>query len=351
MVNEIMCKVFEWLIFLGLFVLSIFLTWEVFLNYKSKDSSFKISEEKIEKLPTIVVCFMGTKNTYRLGQEFDVTAYTSYNDYSKDFRNGLVFGEHDIDGHTLSIKNVDTTYDGKCLNLSTTTQNLSKDWRMYFAFKYNNVSLSEKEIPRLNIYLSSAENSYGLTLSVWQNGEVLRTTLDDKTTYQHIIIREERYQYLKQKSNCTSEPYYRCFAKKFLQSNSFVHCNAKCSTNKLDTSENALPICEKGSEEESCIRPITLDLSVHLRKNDICPLKKCIIEEYSGTVSYEEFSDSISYKKGFGYNFKPPEIVSVHEEYLIYDFVGMLSAAGGMLGLFVGFSFAGESQISNLSRM
>ena len=34
-----------------------------------------------------------------------------------------------------------------------------------------------------------------------------------------------------------------------------------------------------------------------------------------------------------------PKTVSVNEEYLIYDFVAMISAVGGTMGLCIGFSF------------
>ena len=37
--------------------------------------------------------------------------------------------------------------------------------------------------------------------------------------------------------------------------------------------------------------------------------------------------------------YKPPAMVTLHEEYLIIDFYGMVGVVGGTLGLFVGFSF------------
>ena len=46
-------------------------------------------------------------------------------------------------------------------------------------------------------------------------------------------------------------------------------------------------------------------------------------------------------------------MVKVEEEYLIQDFVGMLSSIGGTLGMFVGFSFVGLSSfvLDHLQRM
>ena len=39
------------------------------------------------------------------------------------------------------------------------------------------------------------------------------------------------------------------------------------------------------------------------------------------------------------YQFVRPEYVEVHEEYVIYDAIGMIGSVGGTLGMFIGFSF------------
>ena len=37
----------------------------------------------------------------------------------------------------------------------------------------------------------------------------------------------------------------------------------------------------------------------------------------------------------------PPEQITVHEEYIVYDTLGIIGSVGGTLGLFIGFSFSG----------
>ena len=32
-------------------------------------------------------------------------------------------------------------------------------------------------------------------------------------------------------------------------------------------------------------------------------------------------------------------VVTIYEEYLIYDFIGMVASVGGTIGMFIGFSF------------
>ena len=48
----------------------------------------------------------------------------------------------------------------------------------------------------------------------------------------------------------------------------------------------------------------------------------------------------------FAYSIAPPKTVVVHQEYLIYDTIGLIGSVGGTLGMFIGFSFSGTiSQI------
>ena len=41
----------------------------------------------------------------------------------------------------------------------------------------------------------------------------------------------------------------------------------------------------------------------------------------------------------FSYSIKAPATMRVNEEYLIYDFEGLVGSVGGTLGMFIGFSF------------
>ena len=69
------------------------------------------------------------------------------------------------------------------------------------------------------------------------------------------------------------------------------------------------------------------------------------IESYSGPCTKLEYQVSSlieslgqSNEAKFSWSFDPSK-VTVHEEYLIYDFVAMISAIGGTLGLCIRFSF------------
>ena len=75
----------------------------------------------------------------------------------------------------------------------------------------------------------------------------------------------------------------------------------------------------------------------------VCP-KSCSVLEYTGFVDYIG-SNGIVYNPkpnetyfSLTIRYKPPAMVTLHEEYLIIDFYGMVGVVGGTLGLFVGFS-------------
>ena len=55
----------------------------------------------------------------------------------------------------------------------------------------------------------------------------------------------------------------------------------------------------------------------------------------------ETISDDPSYSRTMLYYNHAPRTKTNYEEFIIYDFVGMLGSFGGTLGLFVGFSFVG----------
>ena len=60
-----------------------------------------------------------------------------------------------------------------------------------------------------------------------------------------------------------------------------------------------------------------------------------------GTIDVEKENKSQpSYKKLFYYTIAAPGRMKVSEEYLIYDFIGVVASIGGTLGLFIGFSFS-----------
>ena len=77
-------------------------------------------------------------------------------------------------------------------------------------------------------------------------------------------------------------------------------------------------------------------------KNEIGYQRPCRILEYDGG-KLVEYSNEASIDTWFSiiYQFSPPMMKTVYEEYLIFDIVGMIGSVGGTLGMCIGFSFNG----------
>ena len=61
---------------------AVFLTYEIFLQFQSKDSSFKKSQVPISTLPSISICFdPKNKNLLEYGKDFNISKYNNNNDY------------------------------------------------------------------------------------------------------------------------------------------------------------------------------------------------------------------------------------------------------------------------------
>ena len=88
-----------------------------------------------------------------------------------------------------------------------------------------------------------------------------------------------------------------------------------------------------------CSIEIAKSVFANITETNVC-LKPCSILQYSGIVKYKERLD-VAHSVQFKYRFANPQSVKVHEEYLIYDMIGLIGSVGGTLGMFIGFSFTG----------
>ena len=66
--------------------------------------------------------------------------------------------------------------------------------------------------------------------------------------------------------------------------------------------------------------------------------KPCSISQYSGRIDFWDYKNLNDSSFKVSLRFAPPVKSTVYEEYLIYNFFGMVGSVGGTLGIFIGFS-------------
>ena len=74
-------------------------------------------------------------------------------------------------------------------------------------------------------------------------------------------------------------------------------------------------------------------------------LKPCTRVDYKTIKSTQKLPELYGNMAFFSLAYPEPPVIKVHEEYLLYDMVAMISAIGGTMGLCIGISFYNISGI------
>ena len=332
----------EWLIYLNLTLVSLFLTWEVFMKYKSLDSNFKKREANITSYPTTIICFSPLIDDMVYGQNFTILKYPDQSSVQtlNDDQVTLSIGENEK--HSTNLRVILTTYNGYCYKIISTEKANARSYH-YFGIKFFE-DIPEQKLPIVMVYFTTEANSYGILRSYWVDGEASILRLGTNHKLVEFGLKEERQIFLKEKSNCRDQPFYHCYGSALLKYG-FKNCTIKCLSHSLPeeivTSNNTLPVCQLQSPEMKCAKKVAKNIRKKVLNSNQCPSKPCQSISYVGEAGTEEISNERLYKRNFAYFFSPPKTVAISEEYLIYDFVGMLGSIGGTLGMFIGFSFFG----------
>ena len=336
--------VMEWTIFLSLTAIAIGITWEVFLKYDSLDSTFKRKEIPITQIPTFSMCLDPPHGNFSYEKDFHIERYFSYQDYLNHNGKKLALTNEFFRNVAVSVTEITTVYKGKCyiMHSAKVDEVLGPQGYGVIAIKFNE-SIPIEDLPVLEFYLTSEINSYGILRSAWLDGDAVYFRVSPKQVYMDIGIREKRYKFLKNKVECRQEPFYRCYGKALLNAD-FSECNETCLPHSMPQSwmnESIIPLCETDTKAMNCSKNLAYNLKTKIMETDQCNDRTCSTIEYSGKVVSAEVSEKHQHITVVSYFFLPPGSVIVFEEYLIYDFVGMLGSVGGTLGMCIGFSFVG----------
>ena len=141
---------------------------------------------------------------------------------------------------------------------------------------------------------------------------------------------------------CSLLSYYECLVTQILHENKTGNYYFDClpesikSIRSNDLSE--IDTCDCSQEKD--IWDYLWEI-YEVLDDEKCP-KLCTTQEYFGKIDY---TDEKSVSKTdpntliLYLRYSRPRTVSLSEEYLIYDSIGMVGSVGGTLGMFIGFSF------------
>ena len=144
---------------------------------------------------------------------------------------------------------------------------------------------------------------------------------------------------MEKESKCGLQSFFECYANLILNSE-FKNRTIKCLPESLwrlgsigNVDLSIIPLCQNEEEGKDSWDHLFYDLFI----GNECP-ESCISREYEGKINYESPNDDTHHFE-MRIQFARPFRMTSFEEYLLYDFGGMIGTVGGTLGLFIGFSF------------
>ena len=235
-----------------------------------------------------------------------------------------------------------------------------------FSFEFT-VSFPKDSVPSLRLLtLASEENSYGLTQKEWFDGELDVLRWNNTRGQEGVMFKIAdviEYQYLK--STCSQESYYQCLADRFVNfppekallrsSVNYQHdtlwnrfCgNRTCSPVSLPFRENKLSICKSPNEKlcyQEPLEKMMLDQNKHCKPS--CRIKEFKVVRGPRMPNPGGSKVIISFELPAATRRQLTKIPqkTVLKEYHVITGVAFLGNVGGMLGIFVSFSWLGMSE-------
>ena len=176
--KENLTIILKCIIFLVLFVISVFFMKEVWYQFRSKDTGMKQTEKPIFDFPTITICTSHNTENYIYGEDFNI----SYSDVILTFPPEA--DEHDLhsirdkDGLIIDYQQVRTVVQRDlCFRLMK-----SNSRRINFEFHsvklHFHSSKSIDELPKVKLFFTSEMNSEGIIFQEFWDGFALKKIFD-----------------------------------------------------------------------------------------------------------------------------------------------------------------------------
>ena len=298
-----------------------------FTKYKSMDTNLALTFQEVRERPTIIICFDPVHDDFIYGQDFDISIPNSKHELDS---NKIQLGLNPAVGVKMTV--IISAYFGKCYKISPLEMIKETSSTTYIAIKFDE---KMKNLPVGQIYFTSEANSMGIARTYWNEGVVFSVEVKPNVG-QEIRLVEYEYNYLSKKSGCNeSQSWYDCYAE-FAENLNFEECSAKCLSHSIRDGKQKLDYCRPNTTDWLCSNKLLRSLRKSLIKDKICP-RSCHIREYEGTAKdYSALNRPNTIV--FSYYFSPPYVAFIYQEYVLFDFLGLISAVGGTLGIFIGLS-------------
>ena len=284
------------------------------------------------------------------GTEFNITYQTYKSDgFSAEDKIILKIGKNLLaeSKAIVSLTKIYTRWNSICYKINTTRKaNLRKT-----DIKLKAVGI--KYLYSTSFFFTSEENSYGVTSEYSTQFGVTNTQFEDgKIFATQLFGGEWKEMYLSVakhiKLACRKESFFEYVASELSESN-FQNCNDTCLRTSLPNERYQIcPYYEDWYEnlmkenltemEEDCNWGIVRDLMKDTTM-DNDRQKTCTTTDYYGKIMTEKANEEYN-ELGIQYSFAFPLRAKMYQEYFITDMNELVGSAGGMLGLFIGFSFS-----------
>ena len=332
-------QVLEYTILIGLTIASLLLSWEAIVKYESKDTNLKVRQEEVKSYPTITLCLKPVHDELVYGQDFNFNIYKHPQEFREDVEHTLnILQEGENNQFNLRVTKIVTAFNGKCFKISPMKNEIEISDVMVLSVKFDK-PIQNFLSQSVEIFVTSEANAFGIFRAYWFEGELFKAEAFPKEV-KLFGFTEYETNYLEGTNGCSSnQSWYDCYTS-MAENLKFEDCPSKCLAHSIRRGNEKLAYCKPKSLEWECSNRHLKNVRISIISNKTCP-RLCKIIQYTGTemetISKYQHPNTIA----FGYYYMPPYVTYVYDEFHIFDFLGLLSSVGGLLGVFIGFSILG----------
>ena len=310
-------------------------------KYVSGKTGFAESEEPLSELPTIGVYCYEMQNTEKVrcsnyGENFNIS-YSVRNAYTHQIPVNLTFGENIIPGSNLKVL-------FEKIRLCSAWHTFYKITPLDYSFKmpvsYKLAFIFQKPAAH-KVYLHLSSENYAIPI----DGIALESFELKSGEAKSITLFPEKRIFLKGKCQelfpSENELWlYRGVEKAIQICANPCHPPGLYLGKRMNKFIKTMKPCKKSEDND---KQCSLKALLGAKPTDPTS-KPCQRLQYTGVFTGIYGALTSMNRIEYTIYLKDPPMMTVKEEYLIYDYVGLISSVGGTLGICVGISFYGISE-------